>query len=196
MNTVPSPRRGQAAIAATALALIAIVGISAAVLATRPAGGPVHVPTDRPGATPAAPVATPTPTSEAPSPDPSARPGSVDLDNATGHRVSILIHGETDDLVGAASGKPGDGMSVGWHKAIVENVDENTIALTWVGLPRNDIADLDISRVNGGYAFTIVQAGPMPYSDAMGEDRVLVLTFDAPVSAGDISVEILDRTVD
>lgn len=30
----------------------------------------------------------------------------------------------------------------------------------------------------------------------MGEDRVLILTFDAPVSAADVSVEILDRTVD
>jgi hypothetical protein len=36
----------------------------------------------------------------------------------------------------------------------------------------------------------------MPYSDAMGEDRVLVLTFDAPVAAKDVSIEVLDRTVD
>ena len=34
------------------------------------------------------------------------------------------------------------------------------------------------------------------YTDAMGEDRVLVLSFDGPVSADDISVEILDRTID
>jgi hypothetical protein len=190
MNAQRSPRRGQAATAATVLALLAIVVASAAVLASRP-GGVAYPPT------PSVPIATPSvaPT-KAPTPSPSARPGSVDLDNATDHDVSILIHGDVDDIVGAVSGKPGDGMSVGWHKAIVRNVDANTIALTWVGLPGDDVADLDISKVDRAFAFTIVQAGPVPYSDAMGEDRVLVLSFDGPVSVDDISVEILDRTVD
>ena len=42
----------------------------------------------------------------------------------------------------------------------------------------------------------LVQAGPYPQTDAMGEDRILILTFDGPVSADDVSVEILNRTVD
>jgi hypothetical protein len=41
-----------------------------------------------------------------------------------------------------------------------------------------------------------VRAGPYPYTDAMGEDRILVLTFDGPVSADDVSMQILDRKVD
>ena len=110
--------------------------------------------------------------------------------------MSILVHGDTAGIVGAVSGKPGDGMSVGWHKAIVKPLNEKTIEITWSGLPGDDVADLDIRKVDGGYAFTIVQNGPVPYSDAMGEDRVLVLTFDWPDSMGEISVDILDRTVD
>lgn len=87
-------------------------------------------------------------------------------------------------------------MSVGWHSSIVASVDATSISLTWVGLPGDDVADLAISGAPGAYVLTVVQAGPVPYSDAMGEDRVLILTFDAPVSVEDFSVEILDRTVD
>lgn len=196
MNAQRSPRRGPVAIAGSALALVAIVAIAAAVLASRPVGGGAPAPTARPSApipsAPAKPSATP---SASPSTVPGA-PASVDLDSPSGHEVSILIHGETGDIEGAVSGKPRDGMSVGWHKSIVRNLDAKTIELTWVGLPGDEVADLDISKANSGYAFTIVQMNPYPYTDAMGEDRVLVLSFDGPASADDISVEILDRTID
>ena len=86
---------------------------------------------------------TPTP-APTPTPPPSV-PGSVDLDNASGHDVSILIHDQVGDLVDAESGKPGDGMSVRWHDSIVENVDAGSIRVTWVGLPGDDVADLGIS---------------------------------------------------
>jgi hypothetical protein len=62
--------------------------------------------------------------------------------------------------------------------------------------PGDDVADLGVSGAAGAYVLTVVQPGPYPYTDAMGEDRVLILTFDAPVSADDVAVEILDRTVD
>jgi hypothetical protein len=68
--------------------------------------------------------------------------------------------------------------------------------VTWVGLPGDDVVDLGINGAAGAYVLTLVQAGPVANSDAMGEDRVLILTFDAPVSAADVSVDILDRTVD
>ena len=123
-------------------------------------------------------------------------PASVDLENATGHDVSVLIHDQTGDVVDAVSGTPGDGMSVRWHSAIVKNVDATSIRVTWVGLPGDDVSDLGISGAAGAYVLTVVQPGPVPQSDAMGEDRILILTFDAPVSADDVSVEVLDRTVD
>jgi len=189
-----STRRDKASIAG--LALLAIVGIAAAVALLRinsvTAAPPIASPT-------VAPAKTPTPTvapSKAPSPTPPSVPASVDLDNASGHDVSILIHDQVGDLVDAESGTPGDGMSVRWHDSIVENVDATSIRVTWVGLPGDDVSDLGISGAAGAYLVTVVQPGPYPYTDAMGEDRVLILTFDAPVSADDVSVEILDRTVD
>ena len=58
------------------------------------------------------------------------------------------------------------------------------------------LVDLGIVRDGDKYTITIVQSGPVPYSDAMGEDRVLVLTFADDVLARDVNVEVLDRTVD
>ena len=203
MNDPRSARRGQASIAA--LALVAVVGVAAAVSAFRIGGATAAAPTDRPSAAPSAvPSAapstpTPTPTvapSKTPSASPRSVPASVDLDNATGHDVSILIHDQTGDVVDAVSGTPGDGMSVRWHSAIVKNVDATSIRVTWVGLPGDETVDLDIVERNNAYRLTLVQAGPYRYTDAMGEDRVVLLTFDRPVSAADVSIEILDRTVD
>ena len=197
MNAPRSTRRSQASTIGLALVALVVVVASVALLRinTVTAAPPVASPSVAPAKTPTptvAPSKAPTPT---PTPPPSV-PGSVDLDNASGHDVSILIHDQVGDLVGAESGKPGDGMSVRWHDSIVENVDATSIRVTWVGLPGDDVADLGISGEAGAYVVTIVQPGPYANTDAMGEDRVLILTFDAPVSADDVTVEILDRTVD
>lgn len=193
MNAPRSTRRGQASIAG--LALVTIVGVAAAVSLLRINSVTAAPPIASPSAAPASPAPTAIP-SKAPSPTPRSAPSSVDLENASGHDVSILIHDQVGDLVDAESGAPGDGMSVRWHDSIVENVDATTIRVTWVGLPGDDTIDLGISGAAGGYVITVVQPGPYPYTDALGEDRVLILTFDAPVSADDVAVEILDRTVD
>ena len=189
MNAPRSTRRSQASTIGLALVSMVVVAASVALLRinTVTAAPPVASPSVAPSPTP-----TPRPT---PTPPPSV-PGSVDLDNASGHDVSILIHDQVGVLVGAESGKPGDGMSVRWHDSIVEKVDVESIRVTWVGLPGDDVADLGISGEAGAYVLTIVQPGPYANTDAMGEDRVLILTFDAPVSADDVAVEILDRTVD
>jgi hypothetical protein len=205
---MPSPRaagRGQIQpVVAIAFGLIAIVGLATAVLASRPASPSVPaLPSAPPSAAPTT-APTPAPTT-APIPDPTPPPSaahgaggslSVDLENATGHKVSILIHDETGKVAGAVSGKPGDGMSVRWHDAVVKNVDDHSIAITWAALPGDDVANLGIDSNKGAYHLTLVQPGPLPYSDAMGEDRVLVLIFDAPVAAKNVSIQILDRTVD
>jgi hypothetical protein len=87
-------------------------------------------------------------------------------------------------------------MSVRWHDAIVENAGSKTILVTWAGLPGDDVSDLNIAVRGGKLVLTFVQPGPYPYTDAMGEDRILSLTFDDAVSADDVVVKILDRTVD
>ncbi len=202
-------RRGQVHPAlAVALGLIAVAGIVAAVLVSRPSAPAGPAPSDRPSAAPssapdptplATPVVTPGP-SPTPSPKPTTAPssglGSIDLENATDHDVVLQIHDQTGTLVKAESGTPGDGMSVRWHDALVENRNHHTIFITWAGLPQDDTLDLGVAIVDGKLTVTIVQAGPVENSDAMGEDRVVALTFDLAVQADDVTVEILDRTVD
>jgi hypothetical protein len=199
-------------IVAVALGAVAIVGIVAAVLVSRPANAapipsarpsapasPTAVPTPTPTPTPV-PTATPNPTPK-PTPTPAASPTNslltVDLQNLTNHDVSVQIQDPNSIVVGARSGQPGDGMSVRWHDSIVENLERKTIAVTFVGLPQDEVADLVVDDLgNGKLHLTLVQTGPVPYSDAMGEDRILILDLDHVVDADDVSVEILDRTID
>jgi len=195
MNAPRSTRRGQGSVAA--FALVAVVGIAGAVVLLRISGATAAAPTASPSAAPTTPpiwvpslIPTPPPAS------PDAAPGSVDLDNASGHDVKLLIHDQTGDVVGAESGTPGDGMSVGWHKAIVEKVGETSIRVTWVGFPGDDTIDLGVSGTASDYTLTIVQPGPYANTDALGEDRVVVLEFDAPVAPGEVTVDIIDRTSD
>jgi hypothetical protein len=174
--------------AAVILALVAVLAVVVGVLGrgNGPAG---PEPTARPSAAPTAgPTAKP---SVAPVPSPSEAPvdgGRVDIKNLTDHDVSVVIKDDTGSLVEAESGNPGDGMSVQWGKSIVENLDDSTLRVTWVGLPVDEEIDLSISAEDGAYALRFVQAAPPPFSDAVGYDRILVLHFDGPVSAEDVKV--------
>lgn len=192
-----SPRtassRGQIQpLVAILLGVVAVVAFVAAVVVSRPAGvaSPVASPTARPSAAPSA----------APSISPSAAPNdgslTVSLASASGHDVTLKIHDESGKVAKAVSGAPGDGMSIRWHDADVQNVDARTIAIKFAGFPRDEVVDLGIDAKGGQYLLTFVQAAPYPHTDAMGEDRIVILTFDAPVSANDVVVSILDRTVD
>ena len=186
---------------AVALGALAVAVIAVGFAVSRPAVPSGPAASERPSATPVAspssgPSATPVPV---PSAQPSKAPSgqrSVELRNVSGHQVTALVSDTGDRLVEAASGLPGDGMSVQWHKAIVTQSGTRAITVTWAGLPRDDTVDVTVDAVDGRLHVTIVQAGPVPDSDAMGEDRAIVLTFDGPVAADDVSVEVLDRTVD
>lgn len=142
------------------------------------------------------------PPSVAPSPKPSATPsvapsdvpadGSivVKLDIATPHDVSVVIDDETGRLVKASSGRAGDGMSVRWYTMAVENVDAETLRVTWSGYSVDDELELRVDEVDGKIALSLLQAGPLPNTDALGADRVLVLEFDRPVSAEDVVTSV------
>lgn len=184
--------RGQAiaavAIAVAAIALVAVVSIGAGTPAPVP-GDPSPTPSSAPSTPPSVP-----PTAEpsvAPSVAPSApvdRPVTVDLDIATDHDVTVTVTDETGDVSGVGSGRAGDGMSVRWFDVTVENVDADSVKVTWVGLPIDESVDLTITATDGGYVFDFFQDAPPANSDAIGFDRVLVIDFASPVDAGDIEV--------
>ncbi|TAK01551.1 MAG: hypothetical protein EPO36_05065 [Chloroflexota bacterium] len=116
----------------------------------------------------------------------------VDLANATDHAVTARIIDESSVLASAESGQPGDGMSVRWHDSLLENVNEMTLRLTWVGLPFDDTVEISITGSAEDLELTIVQKGPPIDSDAVGYDRVLNLTFSEPVRSEDVSINIED----
>jgi hypothetical protein len=199
MNRSTSSRSKALPVAALALATVAALAVVAnGAFGRAPTpGSPVG--SDRPSPAPT------TQPSDRPSPAPTAQPSSppvdgstkVDLENLTGNAVSVVIADETGTVVDASSGKPGDGMSVRWFDVKVENVDATTLSLTWVGLPVDDEVALSISKNDGQYRFRMVQAAPPAQSDAVGFDRVLIVEFDAPVSADDVEATIqesLDTT--
>ena len=197
MSSPRSSLRGQAApVVAVALGALAAVTVAVAVVLSGPATpAPGSGPKPSPTVAPAPSASVPASHSPSPTPRPTA-PGEIVLESATGQDVLLKIHDQADALVDAVSDVPGDGMSVRWHDSVVRQAGARKLAVTWVALPQDDIVDLGIVHDGDKYTITIVQAGPVPFSDAMGEDRVLVLTFADDVPARDVNVEILDRTVD
>jgi hypothetical protein len=141
-------------------------------------------------ATPA-PVFTPTPSSPVtPAPSQGVDGAEIPLDDANGNGVTLGIADPSGYLDGAASGDAGDGMSVRWGDAIVRNLDENTIEVTWVSYPQEPFITLVVRAAAGdGILLRFGQEAPPAYSDAMGADRVVVLTFDHPVAAEHVVVE-------
>jgi len=177
-----------------ALVLVAVVAVVAFGRTPTATPSPVPSPTLAPTPTPA-PTVVPVPVPSVPPSMPPAAEGDFDVAfrDLTGHDVSVVIEDKTGSLVTAASGNPGDGMSVRWFDVKVENVDAETIRVVWVGLGRDEVVRLGVSREDGMVRLRFVQAAPPAYSDATGYDRVLNLKFDVPVRSEDVLATIQER---
>ena len=165
------------------------------VLACSPSG--VSSPSPSAGATtsasPAAPSQAPTtPPAASSAPPTTAEPSAggsagatfhVDLATVTGRPVSIEVKDESGRLVAAASGTPGDGISVPMGSIKIANEGPSTLRLTWAGPPC--ATDLLLVVDVAASLFTVVQ--PECTGNSIAFDRVLELTFDGPVSAGDVN---------
>ena len=81
-------------------------------------------------------------------------------------------------------------MSVRWFDVKVENVDAETLRVVWVGLARDEVVHLGISRVDGKIRLRFVKDGPPANSDAVGFDRVLDLKFVVPVRSEDVLTSV------
>jgi hypothetical protein len=185
-------RSSIAALAAIA-ALLVLAVVASGVVGRTAQPGPSDPPaSDAPSPSP---VVTPAP-SEGPTDEPSEAPSEApdgfqfDLDIATPHDVSVVIDDQTGRITGAESGRAGDGMSVRWFDSIVENVDDDTIRITWVGLPQDDEVTVTVSQDGDTLAIAIDQAAPPANSDALGHDRVIEISFDGGVAAADVEVSV------
>jgi hypothetical protein len=204
--------RGRTTVVALGAAIAGIVVIAAIALGGRGNGGGNAVGVPLPGTSPsAAPIVTPVPSAAPATPVPTAEPtevpqdtpndippdeptdgGSdampltVNLENATGADIRVDIVDRTGFLVDAASGTPGDGVSVATYTLKVENVDAKTLKLTWSDYPIDNALALYIDEIPGGYRFLLVQPDPTTTTDAIAFDRELVLTFSGPISASQV----------
>jgi hypothetical protein len=161
-----------------------------------PSPSPTAIPTPIPSPTPN-PTASPSPAPSDPSDD-GPIPGdvTVDLQAPAGHHVTATVRDDSGDIGRIQSGVPGDGMSVRWHDIAVKNVDAHTVSVTWVGITVDENVFVGVSADGDGYVVDIVQRGLDPNSDTLGSDRVLLLTFDQPVRASDVTGGVADRSVD
>jgi hypothetical protein len=188
---------------ALALGAIAVAGLVVAIVVSRPNAAPNDP-------APSAPTS-PSPTIQAASPRPTStpvpvRPSSpadpdpavvhIPLDIADEHDVVVSLQDPGGHVRDARSGHAGDGMSVRWHDADVVQTGPDTIRVTWVGLPVDDRVDVnvDVERDGAAVSIRIAQAAPPANSDAIGFDRVLVLSFDQPIDSGSVSTRVLDRS--
>jgi hypothetical protein len=157
---------------------------------------PSIAPSAVPEVTPA-PVTTPVPTVEPtppmptnePSVEPSvppvdAMPLTVDLETLTPHHVYIDIADQSGRLVSAVSGTPTASAPVDMYVLKVENIDARTLRLTWVDRPGDNALALYINE--DASRFLMVQPEHDTDGDAIVHDRVLILTFRDPISAGDV----------
>ena len=145
-------------------------------------------------ATPPATAAPPAPT-KAPTPKPTAEPtddGSdampirVDIKTVAGGAVYVDIVDSTGYLVGAKSGTPAEGQSVGQYTLEVENLDATTLKLSWVDYPIENALALYIDEQDGGIRLLLVQPAPTGPTDAIALDRELILSFSRPISADQV----------
>jgi len=192
-----------AAITVGAVAVIAL--IASGVLRPAPVTGANPSPSPSAPSTPAPSEPAPTPKPTPPDPTPVPTPAddlsdgikNVRLDIATPHEVVAEVKDFTGRVSDAKSGRAGDGMSVRWYDLEVVNLDDDTLRLTWVGLPNDDPVKVVVyDNVAGATdvrpTIVVMQLMPPDNSDAIGFDRVLDLDFDDAVLAGDYEAFLQD----
>ena len=175
---------------------LALVGLAVALtVGACSAGAGSGAPTAPPASNP--PAATPPPSAPV---QPDARAvGGPGLRRHAHHRGSrppiATTSGSTSSTTPAASSAPGpacpaEGISVDTGRVVVDNVDDRTLRLTWSDFAMDNALALYIDE--SGATAILVQPGPVGTVDAIGADRQLVLTFDAPIDAGDLRISVQD----
>lgn len=146
------------------------------------------------GASAPSPSAPPAPATPAPAtPAPTGVPAPdlhVDLESTSGQDVTIDILDRSGSVTGARSGMPGEGVTVASESVVVESIDERTLRLSWSDFAIDNELRLFVDPIGVGYRFLVIQPAPTGPADAMGEDRILELTFDRDVSAAEVEASI------
>ena len=180
--------RSTGIVAGLLLVALAVAACGAAAAQPSATPAPVATPAGAPDPTPfPTPAATDAPSVPVNTPGPDGVDGAVlPLDVFLDHVVTLQFSDPDGLITGAASGSAKDGMSVQWGGAAVRNIDPRTVEITWVGLSGDEAITLVAKPQGNGVLLRFGQQAPPAYSDAMGADRVAVLTFANAVDAADI----------
>jgi hypothetical protein len=169
------------------VAVVAIAACGAGVASPDPSAPSTPTPSVAPSADP---TTAPTPIPTAPTPVPSAPADGTytfDLDVADAHAVSVVLTDDSGRIAAATSGKARDGMSVRWSDIEVVNVDRDTLRVTFVGYPQDEVIGIHFDVAAGdGFNLVVSQRLPLPNTDALGADRVVILDFEGDVDASDV----------
>jgi hypothetical protein len=184
---------GPAAARRTVTLIAAAALLLAAGLAALTAGGlferrAVIVPPE-PSASPTVSVTPSASASPVPSPVASPSPAviRVDLIDDIGGQAFVEVTDESGTLVTARSGQQSEGSEVATDIGVANLPnDPASVVLTWVGCPSDTRHVLTIDP--DGRTMTLEQ--PVCQGDTVGVPRVLVLTFENPVPAGEVHATV------
>ena len=182
----------QWALSAAAVVLAAVIALP--LLFRAPGFGTTPSPTPPSPTAPATPVpsapATPVPATPTPAPtDPVVGLGPIRLAVASGSVVNVSIDDPDDLVTGAVAEQANPGMSFAWFNSSVTETESGAFRVTWVGYPRDEEVQLEVSRgESGGLVLHFIQAAPLPNTDGEGEDRVMVIELAESIDASDIEV--------
>jgi hypothetical protein len=198
-RTVPARRsiRGfwqrpmlQLGLSAAAVALVAVITLP---FLSRNWGFGVGSPTPA-TPTPSAPITTPAPTPIVPQPT-VAPPVVVPFPTfAPGWTAMDVVLDDPDGAVTASSAAKHDGvMSIRWFESDVEQLKANSFRITYAAYPEEANVEVKVTYVSGGLHVEITQKSPPLNSDALGEDRVLMLELTKDLAAADVEVTFQAR---
>ena len=178
---VMAPRRAVSSrgVAAIGLAVVLIAGLGVAV-GSRPTNPAVVPPSDSVLPSPSFSVA------PSPSPsDPVRSPFSttITLAVSAGSPIRLVVSDQSGALRDATTGTPGDGASVemGLVSVTADPGDPNVLIATWTGGPCESTAAMTVNETTSTISVTVGSCS----GDAIALDRVVRLTFDTPMDAGD-----------
>jgi hypothetical protein len=173
---------------ATGAALVAVVAFAAVGGGRGDGNGQGGVAAPPATAAPPAPskAPTPKPTAEPTDDGSDAMPIRVDIETVAGGDVYVDIVDSTGLLVGAKSGTPAEGQSVGQYTLEVENLDSTTLKLSWVDYPIENALTLYVDEHDDAIRLLLIQPAPTGPTDAIALDRELILSFSRPISADQV----------
>jgi hypothetical protein len=119
------------------------------------------------------------------------------LTSSGGTGLVLAVWDETEGLSGASIDRVEGEPSVGPDTVLVENVDDDTLRLTFADPEAATYARISVRRGDDGrYQLRLVRERPQGATAPVALERVVLLDFLVSVPADDVDVEAIDTVAD